>query len=682
MVNNPRLPTLDLDVQKDVRFIVRPFKLTQGDKGYVQPFRLTNAWSQYNISATNLAFHATKPDGTVIEIENEPTRFSQENGVWLFVLPEQVAQAIGNVTCYFSVIDGDNLVASTTKFGYEVSAKFGAEIPSNNYVSALEDMEKQFQDYLANANNQLNKQNQLTNESKQQLTQTLADMSKKTQDWLTAKTAEVDADIKTRQDNLNALNSQYQAKYNELVASWNSKITSIQSDWDARKAEILAQAKDQRDGISSDWDMLKAKFNVDRDTAIRTANDNFQNKLTEIQADWNAEKTKLEKDIADYKTALENKLKPVADKVTDLLENKLPDLNGKADAVQAKVDQLKADFNAIDFSSYAKVSDVYTKQEVDQKVASAGKVKTVDGQQPDASGNIYSTNLVSNGYDIVANRATNAGTMKSNSAWLTGTDALKPFADAINQLQGTGPNRVGTVDLNVLQGITNKVTTYICTSEDNKNTPPFFIDKRGILICFNYDGNAKTQVWIPVGGSGQQPLAYRYWEGNNYGTWKKIANSDELNSVRTLASNNKSAVDALQAKTNVAAPLFRRITTNNNWQDILGVPNSNQILVSIRDDTGGGNTLGGNSAGIAFGGGDTKGVLNVSYSNHTARIIGGNGNAPVWHEDIAWRSDIANVNNRLNELNAKIPDIHAVNSEAEGNAYLASHPNAIIMVKG
>ncbi|MCT3348374.1 hypothetical protein EFS61_06440, partial [Lactobacillus hominis] len=190
------------------------------------------------------------------------------------------------------------------------------------------------------------------------------------------------------------------------------------------------------------------------------------------------------------------------------------------------------------------------------------------------------------------------------------------------------------------------------------------------------------QVWIPVGGSGQQPFAYRYWEGNNYGTWKEVADSDELNSVRNLASNNKNATDALQAKTNVAAPLFRRITTNNNWQDILGVPNSNQILVSIRDDTGGGNTLGGNSAGIAFGGGDTKGVLNVSYSNHTARIIGGNGNAPVWHEDIAWKSDITNVNNRINELNAKMPDIHVVNSEAEGNTYLASHPNAIIMVKG
>ena len=41
-IQNPRLPALNLDVQKDVRFIVRPFRLTQADKGYIQPFRLTD----------------------------------------------------------------------------------------------------------------------------------------------------------------------------------------------------------------------------------------------------------------------------------------------------------------------------------------------------------------------------------------------------------------------------------------------------------------------------------------------------------------------------------------------------------------------------------------------------------------------------------------------------------------
>lgn len=32
------LPLLELDLQKTTIFVTRPFRLTQGDKGYYQPF--------------------------------------------------------------------------------------------------------------------------------------------------------------------------------------------------------------------------------------------------------------------------------------------------------------------------------------------------------------------------------------------------------------------------------------------------------------------------------------------------------------------------------------------------------------------------------------------------------------------------------------------------------------------
>lgn len=116
---------------------------------------------------------------------------------------------------------------------------------------------------------------------------------------------------------------------------------------------------------------------------------------------------------------------------------------------------------------------------------------------------------------------------------------------------------------------------------------------------------------------------------------------------------------------NVAVPLFRRITAGNTWNDILGASNGDTpVLVSIRDD-GGANTLGNFSAAVAFGGGDTKGVLNVAYSDHTARIIGGNGNAPVWHEDIAWKSDISNLQNIINQQNQTIQSLTSRLNNAE-----------------
>lgn len=359
MIQNPRLPELTLDLQKTTVFVSRPFRLTQADKGYIQPFRLTNSWSAYDVSEINLNFAATKPDGQIIDIKKEPNRFKQENGIWLFYLPEEIAQAVGNVAAYFYVTDSsDTILATTTKFGYEVSARYGDDVKSNSYISEIEDMEKQFQEYLANAKAQVNAQNNLTNEYKQKLSQTLSEMSDKVATWLSNKTAAIDQDIKNRQDNLDRLNADYQAKYNELVASWQNKIAEINTDWEHRKAEIISEAKNQRTDISNEWESLKSKFKTDRDSAISQANSDFKAKLDTIQADWNNQKSKLEQEISDFKTNLENKVQVVTNKVSDLVTHTYPDLSSKTDAINTKIAQLKEEFSKIDFSTYATKEDL------------------------------------------------------------------------------------------------------------------------------------------------------------------------------------------------------------------------------------------------------------------------------------------------------------------------------------
>lgn len=358
-IQNPRLPELTLDLQKTTVFVSRPFRLTQADKGYIQPFRLTNSWSAYDVSEINLNFAATKPDGQIIDIKKEPNRFKQENGIWLFYLPEEIAQAVGNVTAYFYVTDSsDTILATTTKFGYEISARYGDDVKSNSYISEIEDMEKQFQEYLANAKAQVNAQNDLTNEYKQKLSQILSEMSDKVATWLSTKTAAIDQDIKNRQDNLDRLNADYQAKYNELVASWQHRIAEINTDWEQRKAEIISEAKNQRTDISNEWESLKSKFNADRDSAISQANSDFKSKLDTIQTDWNNQKSKLEQEISDFKTNLENKVQVVTNKVSDLVTHTYPDLSSKTDAISTKIAQLKEEFSKIDFSTYATKEDL------------------------------------------------------------------------------------------------------------------------------------------------------------------------------------------------------------------------------------------------------------------------------------------------------------------------------------
>lgn len=102
---------------------------------------------------------------------------------------------------------------------------------------------------------------------------------------------------------------------------------------------------------------------------------------------------------------------------------------------------------------------------------------------------------------------------------------------------------------------------------------------------------------------------------------------------------------------NVITPLFRQIASSNNWNNIFGVGNPNNVLTSLRiDGNAPGQLLNDYSAGIGFGGADTKGVLSVAYQNHQARITGGNGNAPVWSEDIAWKSDINDLHNQIQQV--------------------------------
>ncbi len=148
------------------------------------------------------------------------------------------------------------------------------------------------------------------------------------------------------------------------------------------------------------------------------------------------------------------------------------------------------------------------------------------------------------GFDVAKKQNSGAKVENLNSQRLIDQQALLPFAEAINSIKGQGSYRHDeVVDVNTFTGIANQVTTYILTNSNNKNAPHSMIDgsqsdNRGTLVVFNYDGNAKTQLWIPVGSSGKRMgFAWRYWEGNNVPGWNVFY--DAITSVR-------SSVDALR----------------------------------------------------------------------------------------------------------------------------------------
>lgn len=139
-----------------------------------------------------------------------------------------------------------------------------------------------------------------------------------------------------------------------------------------------------------------------------------------------------------------------------------------------------------------------------------------------------------------------------------------------------------------------------------------------------------------------------------------------------------------KSQVNVDGSLFRMVAAGKTWNDILGFDNNGtSALLAFRGNTGDAmdNLLGNYSAGVAFGGGDTKGFLEVSYGDHNARIGGGNGSAPVWHEDIAWKRDVNDLQNQIQQLKDNQFEVQTFKDEASGAAWEAQksgHRLAII----
>lgn len=258
--------------------------------------------------------------------------------------------------------------------------------------------------------------------------------------------------------------------------------------------------------------------------------------------------------------------------------------------------------------------------------------------------------------------------------------ALYPFADAINQLMPTSqcPALPDGFDLN------SRFTGWRRSPNKSlKNMPSGWTTDSMYFqgAIDNNDGLFELALNIGFNANDCPRLAYRIYAWSNWKPWKTIANDEDIASLQTQ----------INTKHNIATPLFREIQNSNSWQDIFGVGNPNSVLTSIRIDAGGsGPLLNDYAAGVGFGGADTKGVLSVGYHNNQARITGGNGNGPVWSEDIAWKSDVNNLQNQVNDLINQINYIKQnylqgkrfpANQEAQAEQWENANPNGIAMIE-
>ena len=389
-------------------------KIGQGEAGQKLEVIVTDAdGSGYNLDGKTLEFSENKEGGKIVS-DNDHDHFEIKDakaGRFVYTLAPAVYAASG--VAWFDITSADGSVIDTTKnFNIDVIEDESIHINNDNYVSSLASFETHYDGVIKKAKED---SEALLTKIDGQLSQALADNNKKAADSLTDQKAQLQKLI----DSTNQLQTDWNAQFTkqkqslaDVDANWqtqskkiqddaNSQIAAIESNADTQKTAIQKAADDQlkanknaNDAEIADVkkqlaDELK-KIEADKTTAIQGVTDARDKAISDATAKLNAKLTALQEDYNTWKTSAVGDLQAKLDKLTQQLNTDEADQASLKQAIDSAKEAVSKLQN-VDFTVYAHKSDLgnyYTKAETDAKLAEAGKVKTVNGIQPDSAGNI------------------------------------------------------------------------------------------------------------------------------------------------------------------------------------------------------------------------------------------------------------------------------------------------------
>lgn len=239
----------------------------------------------------------------------------------------------------------------------------------------------------------------------------------------------------------------------------------------------------------------------------------------------------------------------------------------------------------------------------------------------------------------------------SVTSWVTGRDyavlrtnssGASSYSPIISAKSQSGSWDLGTytnenlhlsyiTDANYNAG-TNAQTANIIFGKDQSITASTF---KGNLF-----GNASTaNLATAVKDKGDGRTLYLNYSANAmistdyFATWEgSTLKSMHKNTVRGVIGAAAASHNHGTVTDNFTANIDTK--TDSGWSMIGG--NNGHLLKSIRTEANAPSWLMGNfGAGIAFGGGDTKGVVSVSYERPNVKFAGGNGTKPVWNFNVS-----------------------------------------------
>lgn len=312
-------------------------EVRDSDKGEIlESFILNSDGTPYDLSGKSLVFNENK-DGDKFVSDTNVTIVDAKIGHITYQLHDQVHSAPG--TAWFDIIQNGTKIDSTTDFYIEVRDGLKCTVYNTTYISDLEKLKRQMEALIQQADGELKAELQ---KAEQQLNQELQNF----RNQYNSLSADFQNQFKTAQ---NARQQDYNNQKNAINTDWTNNKGIIWGQWNDDKASIDKQAQDTIQAIKDN-----AKQVLDKDQADWNAKQKqWDSTFSAIVKEWQVKTNSLNATVQD----LTNKFNTIIGQVSDLMDNKLPAMNSKTDAVQAKVDELRASLGQIDWTSFVKQKD-------------------------------------------------------------------------------------------------------------------------------------------------------------------------------------------------------------------------------------------------------------------------------------------------------------------------------------
>lgn len=314
-------------------------EVRDSDKGEIlESFILNPDGTPYDLTNKSLVFNENK-DGNKFVSDDNVEIVDERIGHITYQLHDQVHSARG--TAWFDIIDKSNgsKIDSTTDFYIEVRDSLKCTVYNTTYISDLEKLKQQMETLLKQADGELQAELQ---KAEQQLDQELQNF----RNQYNSLSADFQNQFNAAQ---NARQQDYTNQKNAINQDWTNNKNQIWGQWNTDKSSIDKQAKDTIQAIKDNAKQVLDKDQADWNAKQHSWDDTF----SRIVKEWQVKTNSLNSTVQDLTTKFSN----IINEVTDLMNNKLPDMNAKTDAVQKKVDQLRTSLGQIDWTTFSRRTD-------------------------------------------------------------------------------------------------------------------------------------------------------------------------------------------------------------------------------------------------------------------------------------------------------------------------------------